>query len=525
MVNGELVWRYMGEGEDVWRALPGIGVPGNVSMISATHAGWEAVPIFTVGDRVGDYRPPGILDGFGAFKKDATTVRLLSNHELRPQQGYAYELSNGTAITGSRISYFDIDYNTLKVKESGLAYDTIYNRYGEEVDAGNIDDTGDSGPLRRFCSAVFVRKGRYGLVDDIYFTGEETNGGQLFALDVARGELHAVPQAGRAAFENVTLIDSGDPNKIAIVVGDDAEARPLILYVGEKNALGDGSFLDRNGLAKGSLYNWVADNGDTTPEDFGKTGETRTGRFVEIDIYQPDMAGQDGFDRAGYASQDMQLALGFGSEEMGVSGIGAFHFSRPEDVATNPADGTEVVLASTGRGGLYPSDDWGTLLTIETKLPDLAATLNVIYSGDDAGNGQFPTPDHGLRSPDNLDWADDGMVYVQEDRSTKNGVFGGASGREASIWEVNPESGLLTRIAEVNRQAVPVGAVDIDPDDLGDWETSGVIDVTDLFGASATTLLLNVQAHSMRGDLIGGENAEQDLVQGGQILILRKVGS
>ena len=196
VVNGELVWRYVGEGADAWRALPGIGVPGNVSMISATHAGWEAVPIFTVGDRVGDYRPPGILDGFGAFKKDATTVRLLSNHELRPQQGYAYELSNGTAITGSRISYFDIDYNTLKVKESGLAYDTIYNRYGEEVDAGNIDDSGDSGPLRRFCSSVFVPKGSYGLVDDIYFTGRRPTAASCSRWTWTGGSFTPCPRPG-----------------------------------------------------------------------------------------------------------------------------------------------------------------------------------------------------------------------------------------------------------------------------------------------------------------------------------------
>ena len=37
----------------------------------------------------------------------------------------------------------------------------------------------------------------------------------------------------------------------------------------------------------------------------------------------------------------------------------------------------------------------------------------------------------------------------------------------------------------------------------------------------ATTLLVNVQAHSMRGDLFGGENSDTDLVQGSQIVLLR----
>ena len=73
-------------------------------------------------------------------------------------------------------------------------------------------------------------------------------------------------------------------------------------------------------------------------------------------------------------------------------------------------------------------------------------------------------------------------------------------GREASVWQIDPTDGQLVCIGEVNRQAIPVGAVDTDPDDLGDWETSGVLDVTGLFGADSTTLLVNVQARSMRGD-------------------------
>ena len=49
-----------------------------------------------------------------------------------------------------------------------------------------------------------------------------------------------------------------------------------------------------------------------------------------------------------------------------------------------------------------------------------------------------------------------------------------------------------------------------------------MIDVTHLFESDATTLLVNVQADSMRGDLIGGKNSETELVQGGQIVLLRQ---
>ena len=86
---------------------------------------------------------------------------------------------------------------------------------------------------------------------------------------------------------------------------------------------------------------------------------------MEIDYYRPELAGtavdtdgdgsiQDeiGYDEQGFATQVQQDALG--------AEIGAFRFSRPEDVATNPQDGTQAVLASTGRGSVFPSDNWGT---------------------------------------------------------------------------------------------------------------------------------------------------------------------
>ena len=52
---------------------------------------------------------------------------------------------------------------------------------------------------------------------------------------------------------------------------------------------------------------------------------------------------------------------------------------------------------------------------------------------------------------------------------------------------------------------------------LGDWETSGVLDVSTLFDQDPGQLLLiDVQAHSLRGGTIDSE----DLVQGGQLAFL-----
>jgi hypothetical protein len=123
-------------------------------------------------------------------------------------------------------------------------------------------------------------------------------------------------------------------------------------------------------------------------------------------------------------------------------------------VSGNPEDGTQIVMASTGRGRVFPSDNWGTTYLIDIDLDrkklkeslddiyDIQAKISILYDGDDAGDGQFSDPDYWLRSPDNLDWADDGFIYIQEDRSTSpSSFFGAESGIEASVWKLNPENG------------------------------------------------------------------------------------
>ena len=341
------------------------------------------------------YQFPGVLDGIGALKMDENTVRFFINHEFTRDTGYFYMLENSTILTGARVSYVDMKSNNRKVEGAGMAYTKIYDRSVYLVTSA--DQVSDEGGIRRLCSAALLEAGVYGLEDDIFFTGEETGGGIEYALDVANVELWAVPWMGKAAWESVTMLETGKDNLVAIQVGDDRAPAPLILYIGVKNFKNDGSFLDRNGLAFGSLYVFVSDEAGN-PEDYNGTGEELSGTFVEINHYNPILEGTEGYDELGFAIQDQQDVL--------AAEVGAFLFSRPEDVATNPENGMEAVLASTGIGQLYPSDNWGTLYTVNINFADLSSNLKILYDGDDAGEGQFSDPDFGLRSPDNLDWAD-----------------------------------------------------------------------------------------------------------------------
>ena len=476
------------------------------AQVAGFAAGWSTSPVFTIGESFDGYTPPGIPDGMGAFERGGN-VLILSNHELSSGSGYQYQLANGAVLTGARVSALTLDKATREVVSFGPAFDTIYNRAGNSV-TGPADL--DFGGLNRLCSAGSAVRGQAGFVDDIFFTGEETSGGTEFALDVATGELWALPWLGRAAWESVAALEVPGINHthVAILIGDDRGDAPLLLYVGEK--LPGGNFVERNGLSYGRLYMWVADNGDLSPADWNSTGASRHGRFVEVVNYDASMANQEGYDELGFATQaniDGQKA-----------DIGAFNFSRPEDLHVNPRRGDQVVFASTGRNTALNqgADLWGTTYLVDVKInpgrirnDNITAEITILYDGDDSDKRDF-----GIRSPDNLVWADNGYVYIQEDRSI--GGFGADSGQETSIWQLDPQTYEVMRIAQVDRSAIPAGQTDFAPADLGNWESSGVIDVTEEFDAEGTLLFFNVQAHSLNGGAIAAEG----LVQGGQYLFL-----
>jgi hypothetical protein len=511
--------------------------------------GYTVDPIFTVGDKIGNYVAPGILDGIGAYSLNDTTVRLLVVNEVGAADGYKYTLKNGTQLPGARVNYFDVDKRTLKIVDAGLAHDTIINRKGEVVDAATDLEFGG---IQRFCSAALFEANQFGagigLADRIFFSGEETYGGTQFALDTKTNVLYTLPWFGRAAWENVTELNTGRTDKVAFLIGDDRGPAPLILYIGDKNAKNDGSFLDRNGLGQGKLYVWVADDPsnatdpiEADPREFKGTNNSTVGKFVEIKYYDPALAntavdGPDsdtsiqnelGYDAQGFATQAQQDKL--------AADVKAFLFSRPEDVSTNPKDGTQVVLASTGRETIFDGvDTYGTTYRIDVDFNnintgDISAKIDILFDGN-------LTKDASLRNPDNLDWADDGKIYINEDRAATATIFAGTSKEEASIFRIDPSvadpSSTLTRIGQVDRSAVPSGQTDPSPNDIGNWETSGILDVSTLFGnAPGTQFVFDVQAHSLRSGTIitatnidgngdGTPTRQENLVEGGQLSFL-----
>jgi hypothetical protein len=497
-------------------------------LIAAPGSGFSTQVLHTTGESVGDYRPPGVLDGMVAFAakdRDARFVELLVTHELGASEGQRYRLANGTELSGSRITRFLIDRETRQITSARLAYREVRDRSGQVVvDAAQINETTGRGSagLESFCSASGWSAGEQGFVDRLLIAHEEVTrteghpqGGTIYALDVEGGTLWALPALGRGSWENSAALTTPDGTRpdghVVLLLGDDLEfgRAPLYLWIGQK--IPGGNFIERNGLARGQLHVWVADNGDQTPQQWFGSGTEREGRFVSLATRTKDGKPDETTDTAGYFN-DAEL-------RRRADLLGAFMYSRPEDLHTNPRDGTQVVFASTGHGGRFPADDWGNVYLIDISFtPDRGglaarARIRLFYDSDEAA-------DRGLRSPDNLVWASDGRIYVQEDRATKRATFGADSGIEASIWALDPaEASAPRRIAVINRSAVPRGSTDSKHGEIGAWESSGIIDVTRLLGGTPAeiVLLANVQAHGVTDGPVGGAD---DLVEASQLLLL-----
>jgi hypothetical protein len=103
---------------------------------------------------------------------------------------------------------------------------------------------------------------------------------------------------------------------------------------------------------------------------------------------------------------------------------------------------------------------------------------------------------------------------IQEDPISINN-FAPGEGPSARIWRYDLRTGQLTIVAEVDQSADPQARA-------GNWESSGIVDASALFGPGAW--LVTVQAHSIWVETQPAEGYTRKL-EGGQLLLLTAPGS
>ena len=412
-------------------------------------------PLLTSGETVGDYQMAGTPDGLGAYR-DGNNVVVFMNHEWRTEEG--------ENITDARVSRLILD------GASGAVLSGSYPIDGSEG-------------YWSFCSA-FLAGPEVGFDSPVFLTGEEATGGQhgglSLAVDGATSQVTELPWLGHIRHENQVVVPGFAGKTVVVTTDDDAAGSELYLYVADNPE----DVLSGNG----QLYVFTADNASGTA-DIAK-GDELTGTFVPID--QADNA-----DPA-----TLQSA---------VDAANAFKFVRLEDVTYDRTTTTTIYFTDTGDNAApnlatptgEPVNANGRLysLAFDPADPTKVTSLQVLLDGD-AGDD--------LRNPDNLD-ANATTIMVQEDLNGYNRApDSDATGR---ILAYDIASGALTTIAKIDQSDDP--SLLVEPgDEAGSWESSGIIDVSELFGEG--TWLVGVQAHTLEVPQFGGVD------EGGQLLLLQQ---
>lgn len=462
-----------------------------------TADGVQVDPILSVGDIVPngpnpDYQMSGIPDGLGAYKKSnegrwhwfhsdkSNRAVVLMNHEL------GRSFPNNPPGVDARISRLEVDTKTHRVH------------------LGEYLFTGLEG-YERFCSATL----RMIRGEPLYFTGEEAvpmlpqqppgpaHDGSSIVMNGDTGMWRDLGHMGHLQHENLMPLKL---KKWVFATTDDdfRPGQPAYFY---------GYFHDSFELAlrgiehepNDGLHVFVPNPGEerSNAEVMTKT-QVVHGRWVKLS--QADNA----------TSTSLKAA---------ATREGAFRFDRMEDLAPLPGRESRVFLADTGKA---PATAKGRVYQFDfDKHNPYRASMRMIINGD----GAPPNGGDDLFNPDNMD-ASKRVLMIQEDRES---IFRAGtpanSGGYARVMEYRFSDGRLRSVARVN---TPPGAPP-NPENCagclpGTWESSGIIDVSHIFGRD--WWLLDVQAHNSTAPQPGptllpnsssGEN--------GQLLLVRVPGS
>jgi hypothetical protein len=498
--------------------------------------GTTVTPIISVGDTLDDgYMFEAIPDGISLARiNGGGTVDILVNHELSlvPFPATRQDATNSVV-------------SKLRLHQRGAG--VLEGEFAIPSSAG----------YQRFCSNFVVGK-EHGFERPLLFTNEEARdivlrqedswhqpgvqlsepgaeqAGVVVAYDVKSGAYRSIHGMGRHNHENAVGVPGyGHP---VVLSGDDtfdAPASQLYLYNAASGAVVWGD--------QGKLYAFVSDNPAVNDYgDLSTASPSVTGHFIEVP--REIATGKDADDGHEVTSAD----FGYPTPAQAVPATPAmpdgpqwvlehwsnlnnvFQFIRIEDIAYDRTHGKTVYFADTGEPRAVPhatttrlfrgpSGTQGAFMNGRLYRLDLnetnplgTATLSILPGAnfDDLGYQNANVP----HQPDNVETTKN-AIFFQEDPGSHNSQPSFAGATNARIWRYDLQTHALTVVAEVDQSMSPVT-------NKGAWESSGIVDVSSVFGRGA--FLVDVQAHGW--DLDAGTGNDAPAVpkrERGQLLLIR----
>jgi hypothetical protein len=420
-------------------------------------------PIITANDTLpSGYIFQRIPDGLGIYDNGNGTVDVFVNHELEKEVEGEY----------AKVSNIRLNQNNVSI-----------------IDA-NLIINGSEG-YERLCSAYLVEG--YGFEHPIFFTNEEVNDGLVLAIDAINGTVTEMPWMGEFSHENTIHVPyfSNNIHKTVVLSFEDGDATESEVYMYVSNSPED--LLS----GKGQLYVFGAENQTAynTWDDIHFSNKTVSGNFIPLKW-----------------NHSIQNPTDLDNEAIAAGG---FQFIRAEDGAFDKRDGSETILYMAETGSDIDENDqpipvgsngqnWtkGRIykFTFTDPKDPTKASFEVIMDG----NNPIASGYNVITNPDNVDTSQNSLM-IQEDRivpNRQNVTYPYDVTQNAKIIRMDLANGNLETIAYVN-QTEDVSA------QYGDWESSGILDVSKIFGQGSW--LLDVQAHS--------------LGEGGQLIMMNATGS
>jgi hypothetical protein len=489
-------------------AVPGSAAPGFKTRVPAmltlgpgAPPGSKAFPLISSGDALGSFTFEGIPDGIGVVPLGNNKVDVYVNHE-----------QSRVPFAGAQ-DFVDSSVSRVTVQTSG--HKVLGASVALPPSAGFI----------RFCSS-FMAGPDQGFDRYVLLTNEESDddlavpagavygpdpaitpnreAGYVVALDVASGTFATIPGLGRYNHENTVVVPGGWDETVALS-GDDTFAAPssqLYQYAASSPDafVADGGHLfafrvtaTQDGpVDPTDPFNGANDYGDIA------VGDDWQGEFIAV----PDDIAD------GTTSAVPQAGL-----EAWSNANNAFQFIRVEDITYDKNQPNVVYFADTGERRAIPDATTGRLargssttfgpypngrvfrMVLDPADPSRVLSFSILLDNDLGGYNNLDV----MHQPDNVDTSKASLM-VQEDTSQLP---------NSRVWRYDFATQTWSVVASVNDPA---------------WESSGVLDVSSLFGPG--TWLVDVQAHNVfvaqDTTTIPGITIKRE---GGQLLLLRIPGS
>lgn len=464
-------------------------VPAAPSYLLPSVPNASVSPILTVGEGVGGYRMAGIPDGLGAYDNGDGTFTVLMNHELPATAGVVRD----HGAKGAFVSKWVIRKSDLSVVSGDDLIQKVYlwnsttSAYEQATTAFNRLCSADLPAASAFYNPATGR----GTTARIFMNGEETSNGRAFAhvaTGPEAGTSWNLPWTGLYAWEN--HVASPFPQDKTVVVGlDDSrrdftsegatEPSEVYVWVGKKKKTGNA--IERAGLGRDGLLYGI-----------------RVGLPGAYDANEGTVASGERFEMVGLSDQTANTTFAPLQSESAAKSI--TQFRRVEDGQFDPNKPNDFYFVTTDQFGASGTSRLWRLRFDDITRPERGGKIELLIDGGGVGsNVAWGTGE----MFDNLTVDGQGRVLLQEDV--------GNQAHLGKVWAYDIATGGVLEVARHNADLF----LSSSPNYLGtqDEESSGIIDVSDIFGEGA--YLFDVQVHR------NISATDPELVELGQLGLLR----